>query len=493
MSATTPTTQTPQPSARPGGSRELIALSLPLILSSSFWTIQITVERVFLSWYDPDAVGAAMVAAMVFWTPMALLQNTIGYATTFVAQYLGANRPERIGPIVWQGLYLSLGAALVFGGLMLLGPTLMAWAGHSPRLQALENVYFRYLCYAGLPLCVVAATNAFFAGRGDSWTVLLVDAFGTLVNTVTCYALIFGKWGLPEWGIEGAGVAMVLGPSAAAALGLALFWRPKYRRLFATDQRRFDWLLMRRLLWFGVPNGLQWALEGLAFTVFLLILGRIGDIELAASSMAFTINLVAVLPMIGLGQGVLILVGQRLGQDQPDLAQRTTWAGFRIAWVYMSGVALLYFFAPQLFVALFDGDTDPDKRAAVAALVPMLLRFVAAYSLFDSLNIIFSFALRGAGDTRFVSLVALTAGWPLAVLPTYIAWKYQWDLVWPWVFVTVYIIAVALILMARFIQGRWRTMRVIEPSARLPEDDPASASTPASAGTPAAERAAPLP
>lgn len=470
MSATLPTDHTPSTSATPGGSRELIALSLPLILSSSFWTIQITVERIFLSWYDADAVGAAMVAAMVFWTPMALLQNTISYATTFVAQYLGANRPERIGPVVWQGLYLSLVAGGVFWLLLLLGPMLMQLAGHSPQLQWLENVYFRYLCYAGLPLCIVTATNAFFAGRGDSWTVLIVDAFGTLVTTLSGYALIFGKFGLPEWGIEGAGVAMVLGTSAAAVLGLSLFLQPQYRRLFATDQFQFDWPLIRRLLWFGVPNGLQWALEGLAFTVFLLILGRMGDVELAASSLAFTINLIAILPMIGLGQGVLILVGQRLGQNRPVLAQRTTWAGFRIAWIYMSGVAVLYLFTPQLFIALFDGDTDPDKRSAVAALVPMLLRFVAAYSLFDSLNIIFSFALRGAGDTRFVSLVALTAGWPLAVLPTYIAWKYQWDLVWPWVFVTVYIIAVALILMARFIQGKWQTMRVIETTTPATDD-----------------------
>src|SRR5262245_24018396 len=77
-----------------GGYGELLRLALPLILSSSFLTLQITIDRVLLSQYDSDTVAAALPAALLFWTPLTLLQNTAGYATTFVAQYLGAGRRQ---------------------------------------------------------------------------------------------------------------------------------------------------------------------------------------------------------------------------------------------------------------------------------------------------------------------------------------------------------------------------------------------------------------
>src|SRR5262249_58375913 len=91
----------------PGGGGEVMRLALPLIVSNSFWTLQITIDRVLLSRYSSDAVAAAMPAVLLFWTPLTLLQNTAGYSTTFVAQYLGAGRPQRIGPVVWQALHFS--------------------------------------------------------------------------------------------------------------------------------------------------------------------------------------------------------------------------------------------------------------------------------------------------------------------------------------------------------------------------------------------------
>src|SRR5882757_7065650 len=84
-----------------GGSRELLKLALPLILSQSFMTIQIAVDRVLLSRHNPDEVAASFPAVILFWLPFGLLQGVAGYVSTFVAQYTGANRPERAGPAVW--------------------------------------------------------------------------------------------------------------------------------------------------------------------------------------------------------------------------------------------------------------------------------------------------------------------------------------------------------------------------------------------------------
>src|SRR5947209_7142635 len=174
----------------PAGSfREMIRLALPLVLSSSFMTLQITLDRILLSQYSTDAVAAAMPAALLYWTLLALLQNTASYATTFVAQYTGAGRPERVGPAVWQAICFSIGAGLLFLGLIPIAPSLMALGGHSAVIQNLEVVYFQYLCCAALPALIVAAVNSFFAGRGDSWTVLKVDILGLAINAVMVFLL----------------------------------------------------------------------------------------------------------------------------------------------------------------------------------------------------------------------------------------------------------------------------------------------------------------
>jgi MATE family multidrug resistance protein len=184
---------------------------------------------------------------------------------------------------------------------------------------------------------------------------------------------------------------------------------------------------------------------------------------LAASNIAFAINFVGLLPMLGMGQAVGIVVGQRLGQNRPDLAARSTWMGFWMALVYISAGVVCYVFAPQACVYLFRNDTD-STWPEVARLIPVLLRFVAVYSLFDTMNIIFSFALRGAGDTRFVTVISLFLSWPIMVVPTWIALHYSLGLYWAWGFASAYVIALGFVFLFRFLAGKWKTMRVIESS-----------------------------
>jgi MATE family multidrug resistance protein len=101
-------------SARQGGSWELLALALPLVVSQSFMTVQVFVDTILLSWHDQREMAATLPAIMWYWLPFGLLQVTAGYVSTFVAQYTGARRPERVGPAVWQGIHFAILAGLLF-------------------------------------------------------------------------------------------------------------------------------------------------------------------------------------------------------------------------------------------------------------------------------------------------------------------------------------------------------------------------------------------
>lgn len=451
-----------------GGGRELMRLALPFILSNSIWTLQIVLDRILLSRFSSASVASAMAAVGLFWTPFMLVQNISNYASIFVAQYTGAGRPERVGPVVWQSLYFSVFAGIAFLGFVPIADLLVMIGGHSGELPHLEATYFRCLCFAALPMLLTAASNSFFAGRGDSWTVLLVNAVGLIVNGLLAYGWIFGEWGFPALGIAGAGWATVAGSWCSALVSLGLMLRPRFRTIFQTwDGWRFDAPLIRRLLKFGVPNGIFMACDCLAFTVFLFLIGKQGEIELAATSITFTLNLFAVLPTLGIGQAVEVLVGQRLGEDRPGIAERSTWTGLWLAMGYMAVVCIVYLGMPMMLVQPFESRHDSQNWALIQAFIPSLLQFVAVYTLFDAMNLTFSFALRGAGDTRFVTRAVAVLAWPIMVVPTYFAMRNNWGLYWSWSFASLYIIALAFTFLFRFRQGKWQSMRVIESAVAL--------------------------
>ena len=449
---------------------ELLALSGPFILSSSFTTVQVFIDRLFVAGVNADAVAAAMPTIGYFWVPMALLQFTVLYVTVFVAQYLGAGRPNRVGPVVWQGLYFAVLTGLAFPLFIPLVDVIIAATDHPPAVKELEAIYFRGMCLAALPMLLVAGVNAFFAGRQKSWMVLLINAVGAATNALLAVPLILWNRDDPAAAMFGAGLAAALGSLVSAVLGLILLFRKQYREEFATVSGwRFDPALFRRLMNYGLPNGLQFCIEAVAFTAFILMIGNLGKAELAATTLTFTMNLLTFLPVMGLGQGVEVLVGKRQGENRPDLSARTTHAGAALATAYMGCVAVLYCTVPWLIVAPFAAEMTPAEWDAVGPIIPTLLLFVAAYSLADGANIVYAYALRGAGDTRFVSLIAIGTSWPLMVLPSYLCWKLEWGLYAAWGFATLWVVALAAAFAMRFLGGKWRTMKVIEHSVAVEE------------------------
>jgi MATE family multidrug resistance protein len=450
----------------------LLQLAWPLILSNGLGTMEIVVNRVFLSQWNPDAVAAATTAALLFLTPFSLLQNTANYVNTFVAQYTGAGQHRRVGPAVWQAIYFSVASGLAMPLLAPLAPAFFALGGHSPDLQRLEVVYFQCLCFSALPMLISSSVCGFFAGRGDSRTVLFINATGLGVNALLAYALIFGRWGFPEIGIAGAGWATIAGASASAAVAMTLMLLPRYRERFATASGwRFDAELFRRTMRFGLPNGLFMALDTAGFSIFFYLVAGIGKAEAAASSIVVTLNLIALQPLLGFGLAVEVLVGQRLGESRPDLAERSTWTGLGAAGLFTLAMASAYVLLPDLLALPFRSEAHPEEWNSVRELTPSLLRFVAAYCLFDCGNLIFSSALRGAGDTRFVTgaAVGLSAG--VLVLPTWLSLHWGGGLYAAWTCVSLYVILLALTFFVRFRRGAWKSMRVIEAA---PSDSSAS-------------------
>jgi multidrug resistance protein, MATE family len=338
----------------------------------------------------------------------------------------------------------------------------------------LEGLFYRVLTLGAGAALLNAAQAAFFTGIGATRVVMIVDGTAALANIALDYAWIFGHWGFPAWGIAGAASATVVSQWLSVALYAAVMLRARFCRPFQLGAGcRYDGLLVRRVLFYGAPAALQMFLEMVAFTVVLLLIGRLGEDAMTATNLAFNINTLAFMPMLGVGIAVSTLVGQQLGRNQPDLAARAAWTAFWMTLAYMGSLAVAYVLVPDLFLIGHALGTDPARFAALRQVTLVLLRFVAVYSLFDAMSVVFASAIKGAGDTRFVLCTAAIMA-PLPVLACWLGMRsFDLSLLGCWTALTVWISAVGCVYLGRFLQGHWRHMRVIEPA--LPDLEPTPA------------------
>lgn len=448
---------------QPAGMREVLALALPLVVSTLSTTLMYFIDRVLLLGYSQEAVAAALPAGLVAFLVLCLPWGIALYVNTFVAQYHGAGRHERIGVVVWQGIFVALAAFPLVLATIPLAPWLFRAAGHQGNVAALEVEYYQVCSWAAGAIMVSGALQSYFTGRGRTRVVMVVDSLAAVVNIALDYAWIYGRWGFPEGGVAGAAWATVAAFWFKTLVYFALFLQPHHRlRCHTLSGCRLDARLLARLLRFGTPNGMQLLLDVAGFTVFVILVGWLGTAEMTATNLAFNVNTLAFMPVLGIGMATATLVGQHMGEGRDDLAARGTHWAFLVASVYTLSISCLYVLGPDLVLWAHWRVAGQQDITQVRQTTIVLLRFVAAYGLFDAMCVVFSSAVKGAGDTRFVMITTLVMAGVLAGATYLVIDVWGLGLVGAWTLVTAWVGVLGMIYALRFRQGRWRRMRVIE-------------------------------
>jgi MATE family multidrug resistance protein len=444
--------------------REVLRVSMPLVISMTTTVVMTFTDRIFLANYSIDAIAAALPAGIISYLFLVFFADTAGYANVLIAQYTGAGILDRVGCALWQAIYFALIAWLIMAGLSFTSGPLFRWVGHSAEVQQLEVIYFRVLCLGSGIHVLGTSFSSFFTGRGVTRPVMIIYIIAMLLNVPLDYALINGIWIFPELGMLGAAIATVFSwTSATLMLGIIVFARENDRTFKIRQNHHFDADLFRRLLRYGVPSSLQFSFDMLAFGFFILMVGRVGKEELVVSNIAISLDSVSFRPLSGFALGTSTLVGQALGRNRPDEAVAAARATMVIVASYIAVFVLAYTLIPQPLLELFrPRDISPEAFAVIKGMGIVVLRFVAAYLLLDGLYMISTAVLKGAGDTRFIM-------WSMAVLsvfgmmlPLYIGIEFFGGGVYfAWACTVFFLLQLAVVTCWRFFKGNWKTMRVI--------------------------------
>lgn len=398
------------------GVPEVLGLSWPIMVSMLSFTAMIVVDSIFVARLGTAplaAVGMAMsVTFLVLSFAMGLLRGT----RVVAAQRTGAGDQETVRRCLWQGLWLAWAFGLAVAALAPTGDLLFRLMGGSEQVGAYADQYFT-VRIAGAPVTfTLLALNSWFEGRGDTRTPMVATVLANGLNIALDPLFIFGWGPIPAWGIGGAAASTVLAVGAGAAFAGWRAWRLLRGRCVS---RRPDLGLLRAIVRVGLPMGVSRTLEVGAWVLFVSILARIGEAELAAHVIVVRIVSVSFLPGYAIGEASGVFVGQAIGAGRPELARQAWRSSVVIAMVIMTAMGILFVAVPQPFIAVFDAAPE------VAEIAAGLMVVAAAFQLADAVAMVSVGSLTGAGDTRFVMALSIGAGW-LVQLP--VAWFFVFGL-----------------------------------------------------------------
>jgi MATE family multidrug resistance protein len=202
--------------------------------------------------------------------------------------------------------------------------------------------------------------------------------------------------------------------------------------------------------------------------IIMMIVGQLGEQAAAATTLALGVNIIAFIPLVGLGTAVGVLVGKYLVTEERERARRIVFSGLLIGIAYSLIYVVLYGGFPDLAMTIYTYDVDPVRFEEMRPILRPLLYFIAGYCVFDAFQIVYVGALKGAGDTYFVLGGHIVAGASTVIGALIVRYLTGWNsLYYWWGVITVWVILLAVIFTARYLQGGWQNKRVIDPTLMI--------------------------
>ncbi len=444
---------------------EIIAVGLPSAMTMLSYPLMQLVDTRMVSELGPEAVAAQGNGGLAVWIIASFVVGAMSVVNTYVSQNLGAGRLEKTSAYAWNGLWVCAAAWLLMLPLIPLAGPIFELAGHSPEVVRLETVYAQISLAGGFFMMASRTIHQFFYGIHRSSVVLATAIVAHVANVVFNYLLIFGKFGFPELGVAGAALGTVLATVIEFGLPFALFLSARYAKTYAV---RSSWrpsrARLRELLRIGWPAGLQQGNEMLCWGFFVIyLLGRFGEIELAASWIALRYMMLSFMPAVGISFGITAVVGKWIGRGDRAEAQRRAWLGVGITVGYMAlcAVAMVVFREPLLRVFLSEG-FGPEESAEFVRVGSLVMICAAVFQVFDALGIAMTGALRGAGDTVIPGVLNAIFAWAFLIGGGYfIAVRFpELGSLGPWIGGAAFIIALGAALTWRWWSGAWKEIEL---------------------------------
>ncbi|MFC2095929.1 MATE family efflux transporter [Candidatus Bipolaricaulota bacterium] len=437
-------------------SKDVLRLATPVTLGMLTFTLLSIVDTAMLGRLGAIPLAAAGVAGVLFFAVVFPISSMSVGTQSLVARRFGEGNEAQCGQVFNTGLILCLafGIPLIIAAPWL-ARVIAPLSSNDPQVREAGAVYLQYRFLGSSFMLINFVSRGFFAGIGKTRHQLIGSIFVTTINILLDYVLIFGKAGFPKLGVQGAAIASTIALGVGSIYYVVVLARPSYRSRYGTY--RGPWFAakwLRPMVRLSTPILVQRILSNGAWSVFFAIIARIGTVELAATNVIRSIYHLSIMIAVGLGIASAALIGQNLGADNPEKAEKLAWESVKLATYAMIAIGLLFLVVPSFIFGIYTADASV---IGAGRLPLMLLGFVQAFA---GVALVLSHSLQGAGNTRYVMVVELVC--VALYLPTVyvLGLRTSLGLVGAWTGEYVYWIALSIAMVLKFRTGSWKTIKL---------------------------------
>lgn len=442
--------------------RHLLRLAGPIIFSYILQDAFNIIDMIFVGRLGPGAIAAVGVSGNLLRLIGVFSLGISTGAGIMVAQYLGARNLAQAEHIAMQAILLAVffSIAVTLIGYPLAEQGLRAVRMVDPEVLRLGTTYM-HIVLVGISTMFLSMTlGSIFRAGGDAVTPMVVLVFSTLINIVLDPLLIFGLWGFPKLGVAGSAYATLIGRGVSVIVLLYLCWSGRAPVSLRRVQFKADLVEMIDILRLGIYSSMQGFWRHFSRLGFLWVIGPYGKTVVAAYTICMRLRILVMNPGFGIANSVAPLVGQNLGANQIERAEKSARVANILGAAIMAVIGAIFLIFPQTFVRIFSPDANVIEIGAV------YLRFLSPTFGFIAFSLVLGKALNGAGDTfspMIITLVSqLVIGLGLVVLLSYFI-----GLNGVWLGIALSNIVQGVAMWAWYHTGRWKTIKVVKKKARV--------------------------
>ncbi len=400
---------------------QLARLGAPIALAQLGMTAMGFVDVAFLGHYDPAALSAMSLGNTLSWFSIVFCLGVLTAVDPLLSQAVGAHDRTAVTHALLRGL--TLATLLTIPSVLLLLPsaTWLEWLGQKPELVPEAASYARWNTLGVLPILWFNVLRSLLSAHSRTLPQVAAIVLANLANALLDWLLIFGRFGVPEFGVAGAAWATVVCRWLMAGT-LLWFGRAElmpHLRAFAAPALRAAVLArgpLLRLLRLGTPIGGQFAMEMGVFALTAVLIGQLdavaGDaagLRLCGHQIAIQLASLSFMIPLGLGMAASVRVGWAVGRGDDPAARRAAMAALWCGGGVMSAFMLLFLSAPAALAAVLTD--DPGARAWAVLLIPI----AGVFQIGDGLQVTAIGCLRGAGSVRAAFWINLAGFWCLGL------------------------------------------------------------------------------
>ncbi len=442
--------------------RPMLRLAVPMVVIQLLQVMYNVADTFWLGLLSANAVGALSLAFPMIFFLISIGGGFTAAGTILVAQYTGADSEGSADLIAGQTISFVTLLAIAIGilGFFLTDPMLSLLptdAQTGSDIVPLAGDYMR-LFFLGSPfLFGFFIFSSLMRGYGNTRVPMLVMVVSVAINVVLDPLLIFGVGPFPRLEIEGAAIATILARAVAAAIGMYV--------LFGTDvgpDVRFEHLPLqfdrvRDIVSLGVPTALEQSTSALAMILMTAMVATFPPAVVAAYGLGNRLTSLIFLPAMGMGQAIDAVVGQNLGAGKPERAARAAKLATKLVAVVLLPFAVVAAVTPEPIVAVFLGAGGP-RAAETIVHASDYLRIASVMFVFMGVLQVMLGTFRGAGNTKTALVMSAITLWVVRLPATYVlVFVEGWAETGIWVAVALGDIGGAIVAVAWFTRGTWKS------------------------------------